>query len=97
MVVSREAYRIVQEGLSNAARHAGRVPVLLRLAGDARELTVTVERPAPAPAAEPGRAGGGRGLPGIAELAALPGGAAAWGPADGTWRLVATLPLAGPR
>jgi signal transduction histidine kinase len=30
--VSREGYRIVQEGLTNAARHAGRVPASLRVA-----------------------------------------------------------------
>ena len=92
-VVSREAYRIVQEGLSNAVRHAGRVPVRLRLAHTDEELTITVENPVPAAAAR--RSGGGRGLPGIAERATLLGGGASWEATGGTWRLVATLPLAG--
>ncbi|WP_344632649.1 sensor histidine kinase [Streptomyces glaucosporus] len=34
VLLSREAYRIVQEGLANALRHAGRVPVAVSLALD---------------------------------------------------------------
>ncbi|WP_129298851.1 sensor histidine kinase [Streptomyces lydicus] len=63
-VVSREAYRIVQEGLSNALRHAGPVSVRLQLRCEERELTILMENPVTGPtdssppAADP--AGGGR-------------------------------------
>lgn len=103
-VVSREAYRIVQEGLSNALRHAGPVPVRLQLRCDERELTIRVENPVTGPedgspaATDPsggGRPFGGRGLRGIAERARLLGGEATAGAQDGVWRLTARLPSAG--
>ncbi|WP_327157551.1 sensor histidine kinase [Streptomyces tubercidicus] len=102
-MVSREAYRIVQEGLSNALRHAGPVPVTLYLHRTERELTLRMENPVSGPVAGPApgssvpapRTGGGRGLLGIAERARLLGGEAAAGVRDGVWRLTARLPLAG--
>ncbi|MGK5531998.1 sensor histidine kinase [Streptomyces sp. URMC 129] len=95
-LVSREAYRIAQEGLSNVLRHAGQVPVALRVTTDDEELTLTMGNPVPA--AAPRHPGGGRGLRGIAERAALLGGTASWGPApDGTWHLTACLPLGATR
>ncbi|WOI59947.1 sensor histidine kinase [Streptomyces fradiae] len=80
--VSREAYRIVQEGLSNALRHGGAAPVVLRLRAAEGELEVTMDSPLTgrAPVVRPG---GGRGLRGIAERAALLGGHATAGPAEG--------------
>ena len=45
-VVSREGCRIVQEGLTNVVRHAGRVPATLRIALADRTLRIDV-RPAP--------------------------------------------------
>ncbi|MBH1936424.1 histidine kinase [Streptomyces sp. AV19] len=93
-VVSREAYRIVQEGLTNALRHAGPVPVALRVTADDTTLEVTVENPV---AARPGppREGGGRGLTGIAERARLLRGSSDCGERDGVWRLSVRLPLGG--
>ncbi|TJZ51141.1 histidine kinase [Streptomyces piniterrae] len=106
-VVSREAYRIVQEGLSNALRHAGTtVRVKLQLHIVERELTLEMENPltagqtvadtadAAAPAA---RTGGGRGLRGIGERARLLGGDATAVAQDGVWRLTARLPLGATR
>jgi signal transduction histidine kinase len=90
--VSREAYRIVQEGLSNALRHGRSSAVELRIAVRDDELEITMENPLPEqpPVVRPG---GGRGLPGIAERAALLGGrVAAAGPHDGIWRLAVELP-----
>lgn len=94
-VVSREAYRIVQEGLTNALRHAGPVPVRLSVTTDTETLEVTVENPvgrAPAPRT---RRGGGRGLTGIAERARLLRGTSTAGARDGVWRLSVRLPLNG--
>ncbi|MFC7964353.1 sensor histidine kinase [Streptomyces cinereoruber] len=89
--VSREAYRIVQEGLTNAARHAGGAPVTVRLDVRTEEVEIVVENPLPErpPVARPH---GGRGLPGIAERARLLGGTTGAGPADGVWRLAARIP-----
>lgn len=95
-IVSREAYRIVQEGLSNALRH-GAGPVDLRILVGVRgghtelEITMTNER-ATAPEA---RTTGGRGLRGATERAVLLGGHVEAGPHEGRWRLRAVLPLAG--
>lgn len=95
-VVSREAYRIVQEGLGNALRHAGQVPVRLRIAVHDDDLEVALENPvSPESGSTRGRTGGGRGLTGIAERARLLRGASTSGAADGTWRLAVRLPLGG--
>lgn len=92
-LVSREAYRIVQEALSNALRHGGdATSVTLRVALDGPDLTVTAENPLP-PRSPASRPGGGHGLRGIADRARLLGGTAEAGPADGMWRLDVRLPL----
>jgi signal transduction histidine kinase len=94
-MVSREAYRIVQEALANALRHAG-TPVELRLARDGDALRITAENALPG-AVRPPRPGGGHGLRGIADRARLLGGTARAGPAPedpGIWRLDVELPLA---
>ena len=92
-LVSREAYRIVQEVLSNALRHAG-TSLTLRLTRDGDDLLVTAENPLPAhpPRTRPG---GGHGLRGVADRARLLGGAAEAGPAGRVWRLHVRLPLKG--
>lgn len=95
--VSAEAYRIVQEGLSNALRHgAADAPARLRIGVGPRELTIVLDSALP-PHAPPARPGGGRGLTGVTERALLLGGTAGAGPRDdGVWRLSARLPLPGP-
>lgn len=94
-VVSREAYRIVQEGLSNALKHAGeKVAVTLRIGIADGALEITVENPpGPSPARRPG---GGHGLRGIADRTRLLGGTTEAGPAGDVWRLHVRLPLKGP-
>ncbi|MGW9070511.1 sensor histidine kinase [Streptomyces yangpuensis] len=89
--VTREGYRILQESLTNVLRHCGPVPVRVRveMAADRLELEVTnslPERPGVTP-------GGGSGLRGMRERAALLGGEAETGPYEGGWRVRARLPL----
>jgi signal transduction histidine kinase len=93
--VSREAYRIVQEGLTNALRHAGPVPVLVRIAvgPDAVELELANPlRPGTGPARR-----GGRGLVGMGERVRVLRGELSAGPDGGAWRVSARLPLGDPR
>ncbi|TDC21760.1 two-component sensor histidine kinase, partial [Streptomyces sp. 8K308] len=93
------AYRIVQESLTNAVKHAAPGEVEVALAQDEEALTVTVTSPYDADA--PSRApGSGTGLIGMRERVELLAGAFAAGPAPDQgsaprWRVRATLPLAG--
>ena len=87
-------YRIIQESLANAARHAPGAPVHVRLAYDTDVLRVYVANDAPAVAATsptPGRAG--LGLTGMRERATVVGGRFAAGPTpDGGYQVAAELP-----
>ncbi|MGW3987743.1 sensor histidine kinase [Streptomyces sp. NPDC004830] len=95
VLVSREAYRIVQEGLGNALRHGGeRAAVDVRVAVTGGRLEITVENPLTG--SRHPRPGGGHGLRGVADRARLLGGTATAGPAGGTWRLHVRLPIEGP-
>ncbi|MBB1242099.1 histidine kinase [Streptomyces durbertensis] len=91
--VSREAYRIVQEALTNVLRPAGPVAVRLDLTVHRKELTIVVENEPPPEGRQAGPGGGGRGLTGMAERAALLGGSVSAGPRDGGWRVHARLPV----
>ncbi|MEU9824203.1 sensor histidine kinase [Micromonospora chersina] len=87
-VVSREGYRIVQEGLTNAVRH-GRGPVHLRVAVPDGFLEIELVNGLRG-ATGPG--GGGRGLDGMRERVLLLGGQLTAGPEGDRWRVRATLP-----
>ncbi|SDK20698.1 sensor histidine kinase [Streptomyces indicus] len=89
--VTREAYRILQEALTNVLRHAGAVPVSVRISADERRLLLTVTNPLDGSSLG---AGSGSGLRGIRERATLLGGRAKAGPDDGEWRLSVDLPVA---
>ena len=91
--VELAAYRIVQEALTNARRHApgAAVDVELHFADDALGLRIRDNGPGP-PAAQP-VAAGGHGLPGMRERAAAAGGELRTGAAPGGGFLIeATLP-----
>ncbi|MFJ1992283.1 sensor histidine kinase [Streptomyces asiaticus] len=94
-VVGRTAYRIVQEALTNARKHAPGAAVTVRVAGGpADRLTVEVHN-APPPGAttdSAGTEGGGQGLIGLAERARLAGGELSAGPARSGFRVRAWLP-----
>lgn len=98
--VELAAYRIVQESLTNAIKHADEGEVLVEVSNDGgRALTVTVTSPfgrRPGPRAP----GSGAGIVGMQERAALLDGTFAVGPAawpgPGTgkiWRVRAELPV----
>jgi signal transduction histidine kinase len=93
--VGRSAYRIVQEGLTNARKHAAGTTVDVTVDGAAGEgLTIEVRNPSPVGAgASPAIPGAGTGLVGLAERANLAGGRLEHGrtPA-GEFRLWAWLP-----
>lgn len=97
VAVGRTAYRIVQEGLTNARKHAPGAAVDVAITDDgAEELVVTVATRAPvgvvAGSALPGA---GTGLIGLTERVALAGGRLEHGPdASGDFVLRATLPRA---
>ena len=88
----RTAYRVVQEALTNARKHAPGAPVSVAVEGAAGSgLTVRVENGAPAhprPALAPGS-----GLTGLAERVGLAGGRLEYGPSGAAgWRVRAWLP-----
>ncbi|MEN2737473.1 histidine kinase [Microbacterium sp. X-17] len=90
--VDVSAYRILQEGLTNAAAHAASAPVaaLVRYRADAVEVEV-----ANGPGTSSGRGSGRHGLVGMRERARLFGGTLEAGPtADGGFRVSASLPAA---
>ncbi|GAA4525853.1 sensor histidine kinase [Amycolatopsis samaneae] len=91
-VVSREVYRILQECLTNAVRHAGKVPVTVRVAIGPGRLDATVSNPLGAEPPRSARTGGGRGLRGMAERAAVLGGELSAGAGHGRWEVVMTVP-----
>ncbi|HXV93425.1 MAG TPA: histidine kinase, partial [Pseudonocardia sp.] len=102
-LLGREGYRLVQEALTNALRHAGPVPVRVRVVVDTAALRLAVTNPLSRTRGRPragGRVGargpspgGGRGLAGMRERVAVLGGVLDAGPDGDTWRVVARLPL----
>lgn len=92
-VVSREAYRIVQEALTNAVKY-GDGTAAIRVGHTDDELTVEVVNPCGPAARAVRRDRGGRGLAGMSERVTVLGGVVTAGEHDGRWRVVATIPLA---
>lgn len=91
------AYRVVQEGLTNVLRHAGRAAATVGVEwGEQLVITVSDDGPGSGPAAmnDGGRAGTqGRGLLGLRERLALYGGDLAAGPRPGGgWQVRAVMP-----
>ncbi|MFV2175074.1 sensor histidine kinase [Actinomadura sp. LOL_016] len=92
--VGRHAYRIVQEGLTNARKHApdADVRIVLKTPEAERELIVEIEN-AVASGGIPALPGAGAGLVGLGERVTLLGGTLVHGAAGGRFRLRARLPL----
>jgi signal transduction histidine kinase len=90
------AYRIVQESLTNAIRHAGPASATVSLSFTGTELTIEVADNGLGSPAAAQSSGGGHGLPGMRERAATVGGTVDAGPArDGGFQVTARLPLRG--
>ncbi|WP_428951449.1 histidine kinase [Streptomyces sp. cg35] len=92
----RTAYRIAQEGLTNARKHAPGAEVAVVVGGAPGDgLTVTVSNPPP-PGDVPHVPGSGQGLIGLTERATLAGGRLDHGPGpDGGFVVRAWLPWSG--
>jgi signal transduction histidine kinase len=95
VAIDLSAYRIVQEGLTNALKHAqaGRADVRIRYAADELRIQVSDDGVGTAGAGSDGR---GHGLVGVQERVKLYGGEMSAATANGGgFRLTTTLPLTG--
>ncbi|MFE0250502.1 sensor histidine kinase [Streptomyces sp. NPDC059010] len=96
--VDHAAYRIAQEGLTNAHKHAPGAPITVALRYEPDSLVVEVAN-GPVPAGAAGSApavSGGQGLTGLRERARLVGGMVHTGDTpDGGFRLAGVLPYGG--
>jgi signal transduction histidine kinase len=81
------AYRVIEEGLTNASRHAPGQPVSVTIAWEADTLLLTVVNPA-----DSGECTPGSGLTDLAGRLAEAGGRLGHESADGRFRLSAALP-----
>jgi signal transduction histidine kinase len=92
--VDLAAFRIVQESLTNAAKHAPRSRARLRLDDHDGELVIEIENEL-VPGA-PSGGGTGTGLLGLHERADAVGGTVTAGPDGDRWRVRAVLPVPAP-
>jgi len=91
--VGLAAYRIVQEALANAARHAPGGPVRVLVRALPETLVVEVRNGPGAGGPAGSLPGTGHGLTGMRERAELLGGSLTAGPDDGGYLVAARLPL----
>jgi len=93
--VEQAAYRIVQESLTNVARHAAPASATVTITYGERDLQVEVADDGRADLSN-GLSGGGHGITGMSERAVATGGEFDAGPrSGGGWRVWARLPLNG--
>ncbi|MFC0530731.1 sensor histidine kinase [Phytohabitans kaempferiae] len=93
--VGLAAYRIVQEALANASRHAPGAAVRVEIRPWTADLSVRIHN-GPPTSAPPAVAGAGHGIAGMRERATLLGGELTAGPsADGGFTVAARLPYRG--
>ncbi len=92
--VSVAAYRVIQEALTNAVKHAGRVHVAIRVSVGSREVRLLVANGRPATSDEDHNQTGGHGITGMRERVRGLGGRIDVGPdlTTGGWRVSASLP-----
>jgi signal transduction histidine kinase len=87
-------YRVAQEALTNAAKHAPGAPVTARLSFDDQAVTLTVHNDLPDPVSSHplSGSGGGYGLLGMKERVQQAGGTAEAGPTGDGWQVTASIP-----
>jgi signal transduction histidine kinase len=91
--VALSAYRIVQEALTNARKHAGPAHVTVTVRNDAEQLALTIDDDGRGMSTLPADSGG-YGLVGMRERASVLGGELIAGPRPGGgFRVQATLPI----
>ncbi|WIV58230.1 sensor histidine kinase [Amycolatopsis nalaikhensis] len=91
-MVARAAYRVVQEALTNVAKHAPGAAVTVRVTSSAELTEVSVVNAPPPAGPLPGAASGHVGLIGLRERVRLVGGTLRAGPHEGGFAVTATLP-----
>lgn len=91
-MVSLAVYRVVQESLTNVAKHAPGAAVTVAVSRSAEETTVSVVNARPPAGPLPGASSGRRGLIGLRERVRLVGGALSAEPRDGGFAVTVTLP-----
>ena len=91
-VVERAAHRVVQEALTNVARHAPSATARIHVSHTAAETEVSVTNGPGQAVSAPRSHGGGHGLIGLDERVRLAGGTFAYGPRSGGFAVVARLP-----
>jgi signal transduction histidine kinase len=95
--VQRTAYRIVQEGLTNARKHAPHAPVTVVVRGDADRLRVEVTNPVALGVTASEIPGAGAGLAGLAERVRIDGGDLTHRLDRGVFALAGELPMGAPQ
>ncbi|WP_206791137.1 sensor histidine kinase [Amycolatopsis sp. MtRt-6] len=91
-MVARAAYRVVQEALTNVAKHAPGAAVTVRVTSTGSRTDVSVVNAPPPAGPLPGAASGHVGLIGLRERVRLVGGTLRAGPDAGGFAVTATLP-----
>jgi signal transduction histidine kinase len=88
-------YRVAQEALTNAAKHAPGAPVAVHVTFDNEEVKLTVRNTRPDDGtSHPLRGrGGGYGLPGMTERVQQAGGQCQAGPDGDGWQVTASVPV----
>ena len=92
--VQLAAYRIIQESLTNVARHAGRARVTVRVTFDDADMHVEIDDDGTPPSVGAAMTGKGSGITGMRERAAALGGDLSAGfRRGGGFRVSARLPV----
>ncbi len=86
-------YRVAQEAITNATKHAPGARVTVRLQCSAQEISLSVENGPPSePPGELSASGAGFGIDGITERVRLVGGEVSAGPTPSGWQVDARVP-----